>query len=161
MSIAQVLPEVVARLGDAAEAEQQEAEVVVGVGEGRVARADRAQLGDGQVGVAELVEQVGQVVARLGLIRLELEGALVGARAPPRLAAPIAQVAEVGQRGGERRLELERAPVGELGQAEVAGVLGAAAVEEALVGARQRAAARCAAARPPRRKPRRRPARRR
>ena len=65
------------RLRVAAELREHEAEVVVRVGEVGRGGADLAQLGDREVGLAEVLEQVGEVVAGLGLDRVVLERALV------------------------------------------------------------------------------------
>ena len=95
-------------LRGAADLREHEAEVVVRVGELGRGGADPAQLGDREVGLAEVLEQVGEVVAGLGLRRVVLERALVELAGLFELALAIDQVAEVRQRGGHVRLEIDR-----------------------------------------------------
>src|SRR5690606_7437909 len=68
----EVARQVLAGLGHPADPGQEQAEVVVGVGELGRPGDHLPQLGDGQLGLAELPEQVAEVVARLGLERVEL-----------------------------------------------------------------------------------------
>jgi hypothetical protein len=85
----EVALEVAAGLAGAADPGQREAEVVVRVGELRRGLTHPAQLGDRQLGLAAVVEEVAEVVAGLGLAgivgqRLLVQRARASARSPAR-----------------------------------------------------------------------------
>ena len=110
--------------------------------------AHAAQLGDRELGLAEVLEQVGEVVASLGLRRIVLERALVEPARLVELALAIDQVAEVGQRGGHVRLEIDRLAEQVLGGLGVAAILGGARLDEVAIRGRAAVAPRSARPRP-------------
>src|SRR5689334_1503557 len=73
----EVALEALSRLGRTADLGEHDAEVVVRVRELGRRGTDPAQLRDRELGLAKVLEQVGEVVARLGLRGVVLERALV------------------------------------------------------------------------------------
>ena len=61
-----------AGLFETADFGQEKAEIVVGIDKVGRAADDLPKLGDRQLGLADLGEEVGEVVARLRLVRIEL-----------------------------------------------------------------------------------------
>ena len=136
----EVAHQVVLRLHRAAHRRQHDAEVVVRVREvGRI-HAHALELADRGLGLAEVLEDVRQVVAGLGLRRIVLERALVQPARLGELAGAIHEVAEVRQRRRHVRLEVERLAEQVLGGLRVAAVHRRARLDEVLV--RGRAAVR-------------------
>jgi hypothetical protein len=124
-----------ARLRGGAERQQGQGQVVVHVDELGRGGGDATVLGERQLDLAGVGEEVGEVEARLGLVGIQRQGALEGgARAGP-VAAPFEDDAEVGPGGGEGGVEIEGAPELGLGASVVTGVEGGEAGGEAGVGA--------------------------
>jgi hypothetical protein len=86
-------------------------------------RADTEGLGDRELRLAQLLEQVSEVVAGLGLVRVAIDRAFVE-------AARLLELAMAVGGGSHARLQIDRLSEEMLGELVVALVLGAARLDE-------------------------------
>jgi len=91
---------------------------------------DAAELADRELRLVYILEQVREVVAGLGLVRVAIDRAFVEAARLLELALEVDQAPEVGERGRHARFEIARLSEQMLGELVVALVLGAARLDE-------------------------------